>query len=114
MKFDKHFPTEKLKHYIKYYVLSEMDAEGEYKVFPSPGLVMGFQYKGQISSVKDKTLNRMASAGMTGISDGYKVFKNSDNIGTILVYFSDVGFTHFSSHPANELFDAIISLDDIF
>ncbi len=114
MKFDKHLPTEKLKDYIKYYVVSEMDWEGEYKVFPSSGLVMGFQYRGQISSIKDKTLNKMTSAGVSGITDGYKVFKNSDNIGTILVYFSEIGFTHFSSRPANELFDLIVSLDDIF
>lgn len=114
MKFDKHFPTDRLKDYIKYYVVSEIDKESEYKVFPSSGLVMGFQYKGQISSMKDTMLNRMTSAGISGISDGYKVFKNSDNIGTILVYFSDIGFTHFSSRPANELFDLIISLDEIF
>jgi len=114
MKFDKHFPTDKLKDYIKYYVVSEMDLESEYKVFPSSGLVMGFQYKGQISSIKDKAVNKMTSAGITGISNGYKIFKNSDNIGTILVYFSDIGFAHFSSHPANELFDLVISLDDIF
>ncbi len=114
MKFDKHFPTDKLKDYIKYYVVSEMESESEYKVFPSPGFVMGFQYKGQISSIKDKVLNKMTPAGITGISDSYKVFKNSDNIGTILVYFSDVGFAHFSSRPANELFDLVVSLDDIF
>ena len=114
MKFEKHFPTDKLKDYIKYYVVSEMDLESEYKVLPSSGLVIGFQYKGQISSIKDKTINKMTSAGITGISDSYKVFKNSENIGTILVYLSDIGFTHFSSRPANELFGLIISLDDIF
>src|ERR1700761_7457023 len=114
MKFDKYFPIGTLKDYIKYYVVSEMDLESEYKVFPSSGLVMGFQYKGQIASIKEKELNKMTSAGITGISDSYKVFKNSDNIGTILVYFSEIGFTHFSSRPANELFDLIISLDDIF
>lgn len=48
MKFDKHFPTAKLKNYIKYYVVSENDVEGESKVFPSSGLVIGFQYKGKI------------------------------------------------------------------
>lgn len=114
MKFDKYFPTDELKDYIKYYVISEMDLESEYKVLPSSGLVMGFQYKGQISSIKDKALNRMTSAGITGISDSYKIFKNSDNIGTVLVYFSNTGFTHFCSRPAHELFDLIISLDDVF
>jgi AraC-like DNA-binding protein len=114
MKFDKHFPTGKLKDYIKYYVVSENDLESEYKVFPCTGLVIGFQYKGQLSSIKDKTLNKLTSAGITGIADSYKIFKNSADIGTILVYFTETGFTHFSSKPANELFNLSISLDDIF
>jgi AraC-like DNA-binding protein len=114
MKFDKHFPTDKLKDYIKYYVVSENDLESEYKVFPSTGLVIGFQYKGQLSTIKEKTLSKLTSAGITGIADGYKIFKNSADIGTILVYFTEIGFTHFSSNPANELFNLSLSLDDIF
>ncbi|MFA6276174.1 MAG: helix-turn-helix domain-containing protein [Pedobacter sp.] len=114
MKFDKHFPTEKLKDYIKYYVISENDVESEYKVFPSSGLVIGFQYKGQLSSIKDKTLTKLTSAGITGIADSYKIFKNSADIGTVLVYFTEIGFTHFASHPSNELFNLSLSLDDIF
>ncbi len=114
MKFDKHFPTDKLKDYIKYYVVSENDVESEYKVFPSTGLVIGFQYKGELSSIKNKTLNKLTSSGITGIADSYKIFKNSDDIGTILVYFTEIGFTHFSTNPANELFNLSLSLDDIF
>jgi hypothetical protein len=33
MKFDKHFPIEQLKSYIKYFVVSENELENEYKVF---------------------------------------------------------------------------------
>lgn len=114
MKFDKYFPTEKLKPYIKYFVVSENKLESEYKVFPSSGLVIGFQYKGQLATVKDNTENKLTTAGITGISDGYKIFKNSNDIGTVLVFFTEIGFTHFASHPANELFNLSISLDDIF
>ncbi|MDF2553993.1 MAG: helix-turn-helix protein [Chryseobacterium sp.] len=114
MKFDKHFPTEQLKPYIKYFVVSENELENEYKVFPSSGLVIGFQYKGQLATVKDNTESKLTTAGITGITDGYKIFKNSANIGTILVYFTEIGFTHFVSHPANELFNLSLSLDDIF
>lgn len=114
MKFDKHFPIEKLRPYIKYFVVSEHDLESEYKVFPSSGLVVGFQYKGQLATVNNNTENRLTSAGITGISDSYKIFKNSADIGTILVYFTEIGFTHFSSNPANELFNLSLSLDDIF
>lgn len=114
MKFDKYSPTEKLKDYIKYYVVSENAVESEYKVFPTSGLVIGFQYQGQLSSIQDKTISRLESAGVTGIADSYKIFKNSAGIGTILVYFTEIGFTHFASHPANELFNLSLSLDDIF
>lgn len=114
MKFDKHFPSERLKPYIRYFVVSENEVENEYKVFPSSGLVIGFQYKGQLSEVKDGTAGRLSAAGITGISRSYKVFRNSANIGTILVYFTEIGFTHFTSLPTNELFNQSISLDHVF
>lgn len=114
MKFDKYSPTDRLKDYIKCYIVSDNDIESEYKVFPSPGLVIGFQYKGRLSTINNRTESKLASAGITGISDSYKVFKNSNDVGTILVYFTEIGFTHFASHPANELFNLSLSLDDIF
>lgn len=114
MKFDKYLPTEKLKPYIKYFVVSEDELESEYKIFPSSGLVIGIQYRGQLSTIRNNTENKLTSAGITGISDGYKIFKNSSDIGTVLVFFTEIGFTHFTSHPANELFNLSISLDNIF
>lgn len=114
MKFDKYFPAAPLKDYVKYYVVSENVAESEYKVFPTAGLVIGFQYKGQLSARSDNTFIQLAPAGITGMSDSYKVFQNSAGIGSILVYFTETGFIHFSSNPAHELFNLSLSLDDIF
>lgn len=114
MKFDKHIPIDRLKPYIKHFIVSENDLENEYKVFPSSGLVIGFQYKGQLTTINGGIENKLTSAGITGITDSYKVFKSSANIGTILVYFSEIGFSHFASHPANELFNLSLSLDDVF
>lgn len=114
MKFEKYFPPVRLKPYIKYFVVSENDVEGKYKVFPSSGLVIGFQYKGQLSTIHSNTENKLTTSGITGITDGYKIFKNAADIGTILVYFTEIGFTHFASHPAHELFNLSLSLDNIF
>lgn len=114
MKFDKYYPDERLKSYIKYFVVSENDVENEYKVFPSAGLVIGFQYKGQLNAVLGNAITSLSPAGITGISDSYKVFRNSTGIGTVLVYFTEIGFTHFAARPANELFNLSLSLDDIF
>jgi AraC-like DNA-binding protein len=114
MRFDKYIPTERLTPYIKHFVVSEDVLEHQYKVFPSSGLVIGFQYKGQLSTIKNQAVHRLSTAGITGMSDGYKVFRNSANIGTVLVFFTEIGFTHFTSHPTNDLFNQSISLDHIF
>jgi AraC-like DNA-binding protein len=114
IKFDKYFPSEQLRPYIKYFVVSETELESRYKVFPSAGLVLGFQYKGQLSSINNEKIHRLSSAGITGISDSYKTFKNSAGIGTILVFFTETGFIHFTSYPTHELFNQSISLDYIF
>ena len=114
MRFDKFIPTERLRPYIKYFAVSENEFENEYKILPSTGLVVGFQYKGQLAIMRNNKEDKLSSAGITGISDSFKIFKNSADIGTILVYFTETGFAHFASHPVNELFNISLSLDDIF
>lgn len=114
MRFDKIIPTNRLKPYIKYLAVSENTEEKTYKIFPSTGLVIGFQYKGQLSSLQNNTQITLHKAGITGLSDSFKIFKNSANIGTILVYFTETGIAHFSNCPANELFNQSVSLDNLF
>lgn len=114
MKFDKIIPTDRLKPYIKHLVVSENAVENIYKVFPSTGLVVGFQYRGQLDNINNDKEIKLATAGITGISDSFKIFKNSIDTGTILVYFTEVGLTYFTSRPANELFNQSISLENIF
>lgn len=114
MRFDRIIPTDRLKPYIKYLVISENEAESIYKVLPSTGIVTGFQYSGRLATFSDNKETNLASAGITGISDTYKVFKNSADTGTVLVYFTEIGLTYFTSLPANELFNQSVSLQNIF
>lgn len=114
MRFDKFMPSERLRPYVKHFVVSENTQAFAYKVFPSSGLVIGFQYRGSLSLLQHGSVNNLAAAGITGIADSYKVFSNSADIGSILVYFTETGFAHFSSQPVNELFNQSISLDHLF
>jgi AraC-like DNA-binding protein len=114
MRFEKIIPTPRLSHYVQYLVISEHGETQEYKVFPGTGLVIGFQYKGKLSVVQDRIETGLATAGITGLSDNYKVFKSSAGIGTILVFFTETGISHFSTTPAHELFNQSIALDNIF
>ena len=114
MRFDKIIPTVGLRLYIKHLAISENSDEHTYKVLPSTGLVIGFQYKGQLTSLQENSETKLDKAGITGLSDSFKIFKNSANIGTILVFFTEIGITHFSNCPANELFNQSTSLDNLF
>lgn len=114
MKFHQYLPTERLSAYINYYVVTEAVEEREYKVFPSSNMVIGFQYKGKLSTIQNNLENPLATAGITGIVDRYKMFKNAPHTGTVLVYFTEIGFTYFSSNPAHELFNLSVSLEDVF
>lgn len=114
MKFTKYLPDKKLADYIKYFVVSENDFGQEYKVFPLPGLVLGFQYKGQLSTILNAQESKLNPSGITGITDNFKIFKSSANTGTVLVYFTETGFAHFAYHPANELFNLSVTLQDLF
>lgn len=113
MRFEKVLPAQQLRPYIKYYVISENAAETQYKVFPLSGLVMGFQYRGRLLVCEADGGQRLLTAGITGISDGYKVFKNSAGIGTLLVYFTETGWMQFSRCPAHELFNRSVALPDV-
>lgn len=114
MRFDTIIPTDRLKPYIKHFIIFENDIESSYKVFPSTGLVIGFQYRGHLAMLTNDTETRLAKAGITGISGSFKIFKNSIDTGTILVYFTEIGLTSFTSTPANELFNQSVSLENIF
>ncbi|MBO9566061.1 MAG: AraC family transcriptional regulator [Niastella sp.] len=114
MKFQKIIPSVQLRPYVKHFVVSENTEASAYKVFPSSGLVVGFQYRGSLSLLQNGEANNLATAGVTGIADSYKVFSNAAGIGSILAYFTETGFAHFSSQPVHELFNQSISLDHLF
>lgn len=114
MRFDKILPTEALKPYIKHFVISESEVTSTYKVFPSTGMVIGFQYRGRLATLNGDAEHSLATAGISGVADSYTVFRNSPQIGTILVYFTETGFARFSAHPAHELFNQSLSLDFVF
>lgn len=114
MRFEKIIPTARLQPYIRHFVISENEAESNYKVFPSTGLVIGFQYGGRLSEIRQQKKNSLAASGITGISDGVKLFHNSRNTSSILVFFTETGFAHFSAHPAHELFNQSLSLENLF
>lgn len=111
MRFELFIPCDILKPFIKTLAIQEADEERSYKVLPDTNIVIGFQYKGRLSVVENGYENKLATAGLTGLTDRYKVFKNPGSIGSVLVYFKETGARTFFKQPLHELFRESISLD---
>jgi AraC-like DNA-binding protein len=112
MKSETYIPSDALKPYIKSFIIQETDKEQIYKVLPDTGIVIGFQYKGRLSYLENKNETPLSVSGVTGLLDSYRIFKNSPDIGTILVLFKEAGATPFFKQPLHELFRESLSLDN--
>jgi AraC-like DNA-binding protein len=112
MRFDIYIPRDILLPYVKHFAITESAEEGNYKVLPDTGMVMGFQYRGRLFQIKGGRETALHPLGLTGIHDSYRVFKNSSDIGTVLVYFQEGGAAAFFRQPLHEVFGESISLDN--
>lgn len=111
-RFSIYIPSDPLKPFIKNFAISENEYEQIYKVIPDTSIVLGFQYKGKLSYLNNADERSLASSGVSGLSDQYKIFKNSPYIGTVLVFFTETGASHFFKQPLHELFKESVSLDN--
>lgn len=114
MRFEVYIPDKQLRATVSRIVISENPEPSTYRVFPGTGAVFGFQYSGQLSTVIAQEHTSLSFAGITGLTDSYRIFSNSPDIGTILVYFTEVGLSHFTRCPARHFFNQSLSLTEIF
>lgn len=113
MRFDHFKPCAALQPYVRSLVISETEREQTYKVLPGTGLVIGFQYRGALSYLHDGGQQVLLnSAGITGIQDRFRLFQNSPDIGSVLVFFKEAGASAFFKQPVHELFRESVSLDN--
>lgn len=114
MNFTKYIPCDILKPYIKYYACVENSLEQTYQIFPDTSIVIGFQYKGNLSYFIDEKENKLSNYGITGIQNSYRLFKSYNNTSSILIYFTETGLYNFLDIPLNDLFSKSISLEYLF
>lgn len=112
MRFDTYIPSNILKPYIHFIAVSEVEEDKVYKVLPGTGLVIGFQFKGNLTLLHNKEQIDLSISGITGLHDTFRIFKNTGHTGTVLIYFKDGGASAFFQQPAHELFRESVSLDN--
>jgi AraC-like DNA-binding protein len=112
MRFDTYIPCDPLKPYVRNFAITQTIEERVYRVLPETGLVIGFQFKGRLSQIDGENTIPLGPSGITGIHDGYREFRNSEETGTLLVYFREAGASHFFKESLHELYGQSVSLDN--
>lgn len=108
-------PCDRLKPYVRRFLVQESAASERYTVLPDTSIVLGFQYKGGLSLLKnDRERIGLSPAGVTGLRKEYRIFFNAPDTGTVLVYFTETGAAHFFDFPMYELFGGSYSLRDLY
>ncbi|MCF8248019.1 MAG: helix-turn-helix domain-containing protein [Saprospiraceae bacterium] len=112
MNYQTFLPAPILQPFISLFALQETGEADTYRVLPDTGLVIGFQYKGQLSSIQQEREVSLSISGVSGLTDRKRVFKNAPSTGSVLVYFKEAGAAPFFRQPLHELFRESVSLDN--
>jgi len=107
-----HIPQLRLQPFVKFYTITEATQEANYNILPGLSIVLGFQFKGSLSYIDNEKEHSLSKAGVTGLLNNYRTFKNQANTGSVLVTFTETGAAHFFKTPMHQLFNGSYSLDD--
>lgn len=110
--YETYIPADRLKPFIRSFVIQEAAGEAAYRVLPDTGVVMGFQYKGRLFRVDEGNPTALDISGISGLADRSRSFRHLPGTGTILVFFKEAGAVPFFRQPLHELFGESVSLDN--
>ncbi|HEV7768790.1 MAG TPA: helix-turn-helix transcriptional regulator [Thermoanaerobaculia bacterium] len=94
-------------------VISTASTPTPYRVLPTLGPVLGFQFRGRISVRRDSGDEPLARSGITGIQSTAKLFVPDADTGTVLVRFSPFGAYRLFGCSMNALTNAHVPLTEL-
>lgn len=106
-------PSDLLKPCVKSFLITEASEDRTYTVLPDTGLVLGFQFSGRLSVLESNKVRTLDTSGLTGLLDGYRIFKNKGQTGSVLAFFKEAGAPAFFKQAAHEFFGQSLALDDL-
>jgi AraC-like DNA-binding protein len=82
-------------------------------VMPDIWPVMGFQYRGRVSTLIGREESSLDTAGITGLQSALRRYRYSPGTGTVLVRFQPWGASAFLPLPMSEIVDCNVGLADV-
>ena len=85
----------------------------EYKVLPRPWAVLGFQYRGRLSVVRESGAELLGRSGITGLQHEFRLFQPQPRTSTIIVNLKPQAAYRLLGCPMDELANDHVPLDAI-
>lgn len=114
MKIEKHFPSAKLSHIVKQYLIIETDAERINNALPGTSLVLSFRFNGSVFRITDQGRDPIAPWTVAGLRKSNRQFLYEKGTSNFLVIFKEGAFSYLSKTPSHELFDLQVTADNFF
>lgn len=110
------FPPQELRFYIESIVIETTQPKedtGSFAVLPSPHIVLGFQYRGQLKQIDEHGYKILNQSGISGLQTDCRVFQGSCETRSILVKFHPWGAAAFLQAPLHLFTNQAFSLDEV-
>lgn len=107
-------PSEVLRPWVASYTLQESDGSGTaHAVLPGLQPVMGFEYRGRMSTLLPQGEMLLEVSGITGFQSRIRRYRALPGAATLLVHFHPWGAAAFLPAPMHELADLSLGLSSL-
>ncbi len=113
MKIEKYIPADRLKPFIKTFMIIESENGTENRILPDTSIVLAFRFNGQITYRENNVKNNLPASLITGLMKSARLLNYSKETANLLVIFNECGAAAFFNEPIHELFGTSVSLESL-
>jgi AraC-like DNA-binding protein len=113
MNIERYIPSDRLKPFIKAFIVIESGEGMDNRLLPDTAIVMAFRYRGGIFVNDDGAALALPASVITGIRQLPRVVSYKKNTATFLVTFTETGAAAFFRQPLHELQGISLPLDQL-
>jgi len=113
MKAERHLPSDRLKPFVKAFMLIESEDGTVNHILPDTSLTLAFGTAGTVAYVEEDGHTRLPVSVITGLRKTSRQLEYAKNSATLVVQFNEAGAASFFREPLHELFGVSVSLDTL-
>src|SRR5690348_2777089 len=112
MTVERHIPIDRLKPFVKNFIIIKSENGINNHIIPDTSIVMAFRFRGSVAITQEGQKGTVPGAALTGLRNSPRIISYAANSATLLIAFNEGSAAAFFREPLHELFGTIQSLDN--